>query len=179
MQVTFLFLSVSLSCIQLVGLLVVLFCFVLRRIKHFRVISQRIKFQTIQFSINTQFSYKLLNVKTAQLNVKITQLNVKTVLFQTIQFSLSTQFSSIKKIIFQIVQFSIGTQFQCWLVGWLFRFYSISTFIGYLMPNPFYSNNQFYFKPFSLAWVHSLIVKNISISNNSVLSNSSYPSNSL
>ena len=27
-----------------------------------------------------------------------------------------------------------------------------------------YGNNQFYFKLFNLAWVHSLIVKNISIS---------------
>ena len=27
----------------------------------------------------------------------------------------------------------------------------------------FYVNNQFYFKQFSLAWLHSLIVKNISI----------------
>ena len=33
-------------------------------------------------------------------------------------------------------------------------FYGISTFVLY-----FYSNNQFYFKQFSLAWVHSLIVK--------------------
>ena len=30
------------------------------------------------------------------------------------------------------------------------------------MPNPFLYKNQFYFKQFSLAWVHSLIVKNIS-----------------
>ena len=32
------------------------------------------------------------------------------------------------------------------------------------------SNNRFYFKPFSLAWVLTLIVKNISISSNSVWS---------
>ena len=25
-----------------------------------------------------------------------------------------------------------------WLVGWWFEFYSISTFVGYLMPNPFF-----------------------------------------
>ena len=25
----------------------------------------------------------------------------------------------------------------CWLVGWLVGFYGISTFVGYLMPNPF------------------------------------------
>ena len=54
-----------------------------------------------------------------------------------------------------------------WLVGWL-GFYGISTFVGYLMPNPFYTNNQFYFKQFSLAREHSLIVENISISNYSV-----------
>ena len=36
------------------------------------------------------------------------------------------------------------------MVGRLFGFYGISTFVGYLMPNPFYTNNQFYFKQFSL-----------------------------
>ena len=36
------------------------------------------------------------------------------------------------------------------LVCWLFGFYSISTLVGYLMPNPFYANNQFYFKQFNL-----------------------------
>ena len=45
------------------------------------------------------------------------------------------------------------------LVRWLFGFHGISTFEGYLMPNLFYTNNQFYFKQFSLASVHSLIVK--------------------
>ena len=46
------------------------------------------------------------------------------------------------------------------MVGWLvllFVFYGISTFLGYLMPNPFYT--IIYFKQFNLAWVHSLIVK--------------------
>ena len=42
--------------------------------------------------------------------------------------------------------------------------YDISTFVGYLMPNPFYTNNQFYFKQFSLTWVHSIILKNTFIS---------------
>ena len=37
----------------------------------------------------------------------------------------------------------------------------------------FVQNNQFYFKQFILAWVHNLIVKNISISNYSVYSSSS------
>ena len=32
----------------------------------------------------------------------------------------------------------------------------------------FYANSQLYFKQFSLAWVHSLIVKNISILSYSV-----------
>ena len=31
------------------------------------------------------------------------------------------------------------------------------------MPNPFYSDKQFYFKQYILAWLHSLIIKNISI----------------
>ena len=52
----------------------------------------------------------------------------------------------------------------CWFGG-------ISTFVGYLTPSPFYVNNQFYLKQFGLAWVHSLIVKNISISNYSVIYN--------
>ena len=63
--------------------------------------------------------------------------------------------------------------------SWLFGFYGISTFVGYLTPNPFYTNNVFYFKQFSLAWVRSLIVKNISISSYSVYSNSSNSANSV
>ena len=34
---------------------------------------------------------------------------------------------------------------------WFGPFYGISTFVGYLMPNPFYVNNQFYLKQFSFA----------------------------
>ena len=49
------------------------------------------------------------------------------------------------------------------LVVW---FYGMSTCVGYLIH--FYANSQFYFKQLSLAWVHSLIVKNISISSYSV-----------
>ena len=46
-----------------------------------------------------------------------------------------------------------GTDFACFV-----------TFVGYLMPNPFFNTNkQFYFKQVNLAWVYSLIVKNISI----------------
>ena len=37
----------------------------------------------------------------------------------------------------------------------------------------FYVNNQFYLKQFSFAWVYSLIVKSISISNYSVIYNNS------
>ena len=40
-----------------------------------------------------------------------------------------------------------------------FGFYGILIFVSYLMPNPFFTNKQFYFKQFSLAWVLSLIVK--------------------
>ena len=47
-------------------------------------------------------------------------------------------------------------------------FYGIKTFLDYSTLNLFYTNNQFYFKQFSLAWVHGLIVQNISISSYSV-----------
>ena len=47
-----------------------------------------------------------------------------------------------------------------WLVGW---FLCLSSFVSYLMPNPLHTNEQFYIKQFSLAYRHSLIVKNISI----------------
>ena len=45
----------------------------------------------------------------------------------------------------------------------------VPTFVGYLMPNLFYRNYQFYFKQFSLACVYSSIVKNIYIPSNSIL----------
>ena len=43
----------------------------------------------------------------------------------------------------------------------LFVFYGVSTFVGYLMPIPFSTNKQFYYKQSNLALVHSLIAKNI------------------
>ena len=64
-----------------------------------------------------------------------------------------------------IIHSSIIFWLKGWLVGW-FDFvwvYCISTFVCYLMPNLFYTNKHFYFKQFSLAWVHNLIVKNIPI----------------
>ena len=64
------------------------------------------------------------------------------------------------------------------MIGWLFGFYGISTFGGYLTPNPFLYS-QFYFKQLSLAWVHSLIVKKVSISSYSVYSDSSNSANSV
>ena len=51
----------------------------------------------------------------------------------------------------EILRYSVPS----WLVG----FYGVSTFLGYVMPNPFL---YIYFKQFSLARVHS---PNISISN--------------
>ena len=41
-------------------------------------------------------------------------------------------------------------KFDCLFVC-LFRFYGTLAFVGYLMPNPFYGNKQFYFKQFSSA----------------------------
>ena len=39
------------------------------------------------------------------------------------------------------------------MTGWLFVFHGISTFVGYLTPNSFYTNNQFCFKEVSLVKV--------------------------
>ena len=56
-----------------------------------------------------------------------------------------------------------------WLVGWLvFMAYQPLEVIQHQIH--FCANSQFYFKQFSLAWVHDLIVKNISISSYSVYS---------
>ena len=59
-------------------------------------------------------------------------------------------------IINQSISFDIARQplilIRCWVYG-------TSTFVGYLTPNTFYANCQLYFKQFSLAWVHNLIVK--------------------
>ena len=57
-----------------------------------------------------------------------------------------------------------------WLVGWVLWHINLCRLFN--AKSIFYVNNQFYFKQFSLAWVHSLIVKNISIANYSVYSNS-------
>ena len=54
----------------------------------------------------------------------------------------------------------------CLMVGWVL--WHIHLFRLFNDKSIFYSNDQFYFKQFSLAWVHSLIVKNISISSYSV-----------
>ena len=44
----------------------------------------------------------------------------------------------------------IATRSTVTQIGFVW-FYDISTTVGYLMPNPFYSYEQFYFKQFSLA----------------------------
>ena len=52
-------------------------------------------------------------------------------------------------------------RYICWWVwGWLVGFYGISTVVGYLMPNRFYTINYFYFKQFSLD-KSSLTVKTV------------------
>ena len=61
----------------------------------------------------------------------------------------------------------------------LFGYHGISAFMCYPMPNPFYTNKQFYFKRFHLAYIHTLIHKNISISSYSVYPNSSISNNSV
>ena len=53
-----------------------------------------------------------------------------------------------------------------WLVGWILWHINLCRLFN--AKSIFYTNNQFYFKQFSLAWVNSLIVKDISISSYSV-----------
>ena len=60
------------------------------------------------------------------------------------------QLKRIKQVLFQIIQFSISHLFALGLNRWLGGFYGISTLVGYLMPNPFYTNKEFYFKQFGL-----------------------------
>ena len=48
------------------------------------------------------------------------------------------------------------------LVGLLVGFYGISTFVRYLMLNTLLFKYSVFFKQFNLAWVHNLIIKNIS-----------------
>ena len=61
--------------------------------------------------------------------------------WEAIYFSLSTSFSN-------LYQLSYPNQPKRKFVR-LFGFYGISTCVGYLMPNPFYTNKQLYFKEFS------------------------------
>ena len=46
-----------------------------------------------------------------------------------------------------------------WLVGWFLWYINLCRLLN--AKSIFYANCQFYFKQFSLVWVHSLIVKNI------------------
>ena len=48
---------------------------------------------------------------------------------------------------------------ECWLVGWVLWHINLCR----LCQIYFYANSQLYFKQFSLAWVHSLIVKTVVI----------------
>ena len=51
----------------------------------------------------------------------------------------------------------------------LFGFYGMSTFEGFVKPPTFLVNEPFYINQFSLAWAHSLSVKNVSISSYSTI----------
>ena len=58
---------------------------------YFKLFSLTVKTVVIQFSINTDFVYTQLNVKTIQFSGSKVSMS-KTVPFQTIQLSISTQF---------------------------------------------------------------------------------------
>ena len=131
--------------------------------KLFRLFKQL--YITIQFSASTDFVYTHLNVKTVlcqtiQLSVNTVSMS-KTVLFQIIQFNQTVQFSidmtlsgatttgqsgpgsNSNERVLRLPQSpatlgkktndDIYTANLSWLVG----FYGISTFVGYLTPNPF------------------------------------------
>ena len=152
-------------------------------------------FQTIQFSINTQFSSvwpidsTLSGTSTLGLrrpgsdvskgvlcipqSSKITGLSQSDCLVSYLGHSLGESYLSAEmQSVYSAdqanwVSFSWVITSFIWFVC-LFGFYGISTFEFYLMPNQFHTNKQFYFKQFSLASVHSFIFKTISISSNSV-----------
>ena len=70
----------------------------------------------------------------------------------------------VPNILTQIVLFSINH-----LVGWLFRFYGISIFVGYLMPNTFFIlNKSVPFKTIQFS-MSIQFVRDISISSQTVL----------
>ena len=52
-----------------------------------------------------------------------------------------------------LILFNISNFNYYFLTGlvWFVGFYGISTFVGYLMPNPFFVNNLFYLKQLTLA----------------------------
>ena len=59
-----------------------------------------------------------------------------------------------------------------WLVGWLVGSYSISTFVGYLMPNPFLYKEAVLFPTIQFSMSTQFNCQNIFISCYSVYSNS-------
>ncbi len=77
--------------------------------------SQAVLIQLIQFSINTDFAY--------------TQLNVKTVDIKQISF-VHVQFQCQKTVPFQRIQFSISTKFKC-KYGLIVKNISISSYLVY------------------------------------------------
>ena len=105
------------------------------------------------FSVARQIGILKLGSKPAQLYVRLSIIPLR-------------QQANHVRYVLKIIYCNIGI-YEGWLVVF-FCFFSISTLVSYLLPNPFYTNNQFYFKQFSLPKVHSLIVKNISISSYSL-----------
>ena len=137
--------------------LFILFYFLIRQLLH----SHRKRLQTTQNSfLSIQYAKCLLGI--------LLFTKKQNIIINTYEYALSVPFFVITNKYFNKIFRNIRRLFGC-----LFRFYGISTFLDYLMPNPFHVDYQFYFKQFSLAWVQSLIVKNISISIYSVESNSS------
>ena len=72
----------------------------------------------------------------------------------------------------QIFGFYLQSIYKCFKIDWFgLVLWHINLCRLFNAKSIFYVNNQFYLKQFGLAWVHSLIIKNISISNYSVIYN--------
>ena len=65
------------------------------------------------------------------------------------------------------------------VVGWLVGFYGISTFVGYLTPNPSFCKCSILFQTIQFTISTQFNLKNISISSDSIYSNSSNSANSV
>ena len=56
----------------------------------------------------------------------------------------------------------------CWLVDWLFGFYGISTFVGYLMPNLLYKYSVLFQTIQAIQFCQTVLIQTIQFSTSTV-----------